>query len=235
MARIVIPTHDGQMEAYIAQSTTAPTAAIIVLQEAFGVTGYIESVVDRLAGEGYFAIAPALFHRTGSPVLDYTDIAAVRPHMQAMTGEGIRMDLDAVMGELTRRGFVGTHIGAIGFCMGGSLALYVATYCAFGACVGFYGGGVTEGRIGLPSLCDLAKGLQVPWLGLYGDRDQGIPIDDVEQLRAALDPVDVPSQIVRYPDAGHGFHCHDRPNAFHEESASAGWTAALEWFTLYLK
>ncbi len=234
MTRITISTRDGQMEAYTAVPATSPMAAIIVLQEAFGVTRYIESVADRLAREGYFAIAPALFHRSGSPVLDYTDIAAVRPHMQAMTGEGIRMDLDAVMAELAHRGFERSRIGAIGFCMGGSLALYVATYCAIGASVGFYGGGVTEGRLGLPSLRELAEDLQVPWLGLYGDLDHGIPVDDVEQLRAVLDRVDVPTKIVRYPDAGHGFHCHDRPKAFHQQSASAGWAVALEWFTRYL-
>ena len=78
----------------------------------------------------------------------------------------------------------------------------------------FYGGGVAEGRFGLPSLIAQAPALQTPWLGLYGDIDQGIPVADVEQLQAATAAAKVPTENVRYPDADHGFNCNDRPAVF---------------------
>ena len=86
---------------------------------------------------------------------------------------------------------------------------YAATLRASGAAVTFYGGGVAEGRFGLPSLLDQAPNLQTPWLGLFGDLDQGIPVADVEKLREATDTVKVPTEIVRYTDADHGFNCND--------------------------
>ena len=79
-----------------------------------------------------------------------------------------------------------------------------------GAAVTFYGGGVTEGRFGFPPLVEEATRLGAPWLGLYGDLDQGIPVDDVEQLREAAAGSGQTTGIVRYPEAGHGFHCDQR-------------------------
>ena len=122
----------------------------------------------------------------------------------------------------------------VGFCMGGSIALFAAVAYPLGAAVTFYGGGVAEGRFGFPSLIELASGLTTPWLGLYGDKDQGIPSDQVEALRTAAGRSGVPSEIVRYPDAGHGFHCDARPAAYSPVAARDAWARAVSWLRLHL-
>jgi carboxymethylenebutenolidase len=118
--------------------------------------------------------------------------------------------------------------------MGGSVTFYAATLRALGAAVTFYGGGVSEGRFGLPSLLDQASNLQTPWLGLFGDLDKGIPVADVEKLRAATAAVEVPTEIVRYADADHGFNCNDRPAVFNPMAAADAWSHTLDWFERYL-
>ena len=103
-----------------------------------------------------------------------------------------------------------------------------------GAAVGFYGGGIVSASpLGLPALVGEAADLQTPWLGLFGDLDQGIPVDDVEVLRRALGDADVVADIVRYGDAEHGFHC-DAREAFHRESAEDAWKRTLGWFATHL-
>ena len=100
-----------------------------------------------------------------------------------------------------------------------------------GAAVSFYGGGVREGRFGMPPLLRLlAPTFQTPWLGLYGGQDEGIPIEQAEALREAAKQSSVPSDLVIYPDAGHGFHCNDRAKSYHQASATDAWTRTLDWF-----
>jgi carboxymethylenebutenolidase len=119
--------------------------------------------------------------------------------------------------------------------MGGTVAFFAATQWHLGAAVTFYGGGISQGRFGFPSLLDIAPELQTPWLGLYGDRDQGIPVDEVESLRRVVAKAPVPTEIVRYPQAVHGFNNNDRPDAYHEPSAKDAWARTLAWFGQYLK
>src|SRR6516165_1795879 len=82
------------------------------------------------------------------------------------------------------------------------------------AVVGFYGGGIVAARRpGFPTLIGDTAKLGSPWLGLFGDKDQGIPVEDVEQLRAALDrETRQPHEVVLYEGAEHGFHCDVRPS-----------------------
>ena len=83
---------------------------------------------------------------------------------------------------------------------------------SLGAAVGFYGGGIVNARFPqFPALVDRTSSLKTPWLGLFGDQDTGIPIEDVETLRTALADAPVDGEIVRYADAEHGFHCDVRP------------------------
>ena len=114
------------------------------------------------------------------------------------------------------------------------MTFYAATLRPLGAAVTFYGGGVAEGRFGLPSLVEQAPKLQTPWLGLYGDLDKGIPSVEVEQLREAAAAVTVPTEIVRYPAADHGFNCNDRPAVFNPTAAADAWGRMLDWFDRYL-
>jgi carboxymethylenebutenolidase len=208
-------------------------AAIIVIQEAFGVNEHIEDVTRRFAGEGYRAVAPHLFHRSGDPRLGYEDIQQVMPHMQAVTESGLTNDLDATLSYLASAGFESNQVGIVGFCLGGTVTFVAATRYPLGAAVTFYGGGIASGRFGTPSQIELAPNLVAPWLGLYGDRDQSIPVDEVEALREAAAKASVPTEVVRYPDAEHGFHC-DARSSFHQSSSQDAWQRTLAWFQSYL-
>ena len=87
-------------------------------------------------------------------------------------------------------------------------------------------------RTARPSSSEAAS-LQTPWLGLFGDLDKGIPVEDVEELRGALGGAPVDTEVVRYADAEHGFHC-DARDAYHEDSAKDAWQRTLDWFATHL-
>jgi carboxymethylenebutenolidase len=229
-----LPTPDGPMPAFLAEPEGASRGGIVVVQEAFGVTPHIESICTRLADAGFTAIAPALFHREGSPSFAYDiDFAELMPLLSTLNAVGLTVDLNAAFGYLEHEGFSGARVGVVGFCMGGTVSFFAATLRPLGAAVTFYGGGIAQGRFGLPPQLENASKLQTPWLGLYGDQDTGIPSDDVEQLRAVTDALPVDTAIVRYPHAEHGFNCDDRAS-YHEVSAKDAWARTLEWFGAHL-
>jgi carboxymethylenebutenolidase len=228
-----VRTTDGEMALYDAEPEGPARAAVVVVQEAFGVNGHIEDVTRRFAAAGYRAVAPHLFHRTGDAVLDYGSFDKVMPHMGALSEAGLISDLDTTVGHLAAAGFESRRVGVVGFCMGGSVSFLAAARRPLGAAVTFYGGGVVEGRFGAPSLVELAPSLKTPWLGLYGDLDQGIAVEEVESLREAVAKATVPAEIVRYAEAGHGFHC-DARGSYHQASADDAWARALDWFERHL-
>ena len=210
-----------------------PKGGIVVIQEAFGVNEHIEDVTRRAAAAGYHAVAPHLFHRTGDPKLGYGDLSVVMPHMQALTADGVLADIDAALDHLVRANIPPERTGVVGFCMGGTITLVTAARRDVGAAVTFYGGGVTEGRFGFPPLVEEATRLRAPWLGLYGDLDQGIPVEGVERLRAAAASSGQETEIIRYPEAGHGFHC-DQRDSYEPKSAQDAWARTLAWFDDHL-
>ncbi len=228
-----VPTKDGLMLLYDAEPEATPRAAIVVFQEAFGVTDHIEDVTRRFAAAGYRAVAPHLFHRSGDPALSYDDVSKVTPYTQALTQPGLLDDFDATLSYLADAGFRVDQVGSVGFCMGGSVSFHMAVRYGLGASVSFYGGGIATGRFGFPAMLELVPDLQAPWLGLFGDQDPVIPIEEVESLRLALSQARVPVELVRYPDAGHGFNCDVRPS-YHAPSAQDGWRRTLEWFERHL-
>jgi carboxymethylenebutenolidase len=232
---ITLTTADGPMDLYEAVPEGKTTAAVIVIQEAFGVNEYVEDVTRRVAGEGYHAVAPALFHRSGSGTAPYDDFSKVIPLFEGMTDDGILMDVDATVEHLRGAGFTDDKIGIVGFCMGGRVTFLVSVRRSLGAGVGFYGGGIVSSRIALFSpLIDEAGQLKTPWLGLFGDQDESIPVEDVERIRADLDKGSVDHDVVRYAEAGHGFHCDRRPDHYDEAAAADGWQRALAWFSSHL-
>jgi carboxymethylenebutenolidase len=117
--------------------------------------------------------------------------------------------------------------------MGGTVSFLAAARHGLGAGVTFYGGGVAEGRFGMPSLVEMAPRLKTPWLGLYGDLDPSIPVEQVESLREAAAKAPVPTEIVRYPEAGHGFHC-DARDSYDKASATDAWQRTLDLFEQHL-
>ncbi len=234
MRILAVDTPDGPMSLFMAEPTVAPRGAVVVIQEAFGVTPHIQSVCEWLAEHGWLAVAPALFHRADVEVFEYEDLQGALPVMMTLTREGIDSDLDSVMSYLSLFGYGPDRVGIVGFCMGGSVTLYAAATRALGAAVTFYGGGLTQGRFGFPTGLELGERIQVPWLGLYGDLDQGIPFDDVERLRAVAAARPVPTEVVRYPQGQHGFNCDDRPSVFDADIAADARSRTLAWFDQHL-
>jgi carboxymethylenebutenolidase len=230
---VTIESTGATMKLYDAEANGPARAAIVVLQEAFGVNDHIEDLCRRFAAEGYRAVAPHLFHRTGDPVLDYEDMQAVVGQIMKLRADNLNADVDATLEYLGRAGFKVGQVGIIGFCMGGSVSFSSATRQPLGAAVSFYGGGIGEGRFGIPPLVELAPKLKCPWLGFFGDRDQTIRVDQVEALRAAVAKASVATEIQRYADADHGFHC-DARDSYHEPSAKDAWKRTLAWLDAHL-
>jgi carboxymethylenebutenolidase len=206
---------------------------VVVVQEVFGVTPHIEDICRRLAAEGWLAVAPHLYHRSGDPTFAYDDIGSVGDVVGAMTAGGILDDLDAGFARIDAAAVPPQATGIVGFCMGGTVAFVAAAERTIGAAVTFYGSDITKGRFGFPSLLEIADRLEAPWLGLYGDEDKAIPVDDVERLRKAVASSAQPTEVVRYPGAGHAFH-RDGGASYHAPSASDAWSRALGWFDRYL-
>lgn len=199
---------------------------VVVLQEAFGLTSHIRSICERLAAAGYHAVAPALYHREGAPVVDYSRMDLAQPLMAKLRADDLMADTASSAAYLNDAGFPGAQVAVLGFCLGGSAALYAATVLDFGAAVTFYGGGVSAGRFGMPPLKDLGPAIRCPWLGLFGAQDHTIPPEDVEALRAAVAKSPVDTELVCYPAAGHGFNCDERAS-FVPAAAADAWQRTL--------
>jgi carboxymethylenebutenolidase len=231
---VQVETNDGPMALYEALPAGKARGAVVVVQEAFGVNEHIEDVTRRFAAEGYHAVAPALFHRAGGGTAPYDDFAQVIPLYEGLTDEGILVDIDAALDHLRAAGFTDDQVATVGFCFGGRVTFLVALRRSLAAAVGFYGGGIVSQRFPqFPALVDEAGELKTPWLGLFGDQDGSIPVEDVEQLRSALERSTVDTEIVRYPDAEHGFHC-DVRESYDESAATDAWRRTLAWFEQHL-
>jgi carboxymethylenebutenolidase len=230
-----VSTADGPMDLYESLPDGKPLGAVIVVQEAFGVNDHIQDVTRRFAAQGYRAVAPAFFHRAGGGTAPYTDFTKVMPLFKGVNDDALMMDVDAALTHLRGEGFRDDQIAIVGFCMGGRVTFLVATRRKLGAAVTFYGGAIVAARRPgfQPLIGDTGK-LATPWLGLFGDADASIPVEDVETLRATLArEAKVPSRIVRYPGAEHGFHCDLRPS-YKEDAAKDGWARTLDWLRSHL-
>lgn len=208
--------------------------AVLVIQEAFGVNSHIERIARDLAEQEYHAVTPHLFHRSGGGTVPYDDFPKAIEHMAQLSDDTLLADVDEALERLRAAGFEDRRIGTVGFCMGGRVTFLTAARRSIGAGVGFYGGGIVSARTPrLAALIGEAATLRTPWLGLFGDEDPSIPVADVEQLRGALGAAPVETQIVRYPNAGHGFHC-DQRDSFEPRSAADAWKRTLDWFESHL-
>jgi carboxymethylenebutenolidase len=232
---LTIDTYDGPMPAYQAVPSAAARGAVVVIQEAFGITTHIEDVARRLADAGWHALAPGLFHREGAPVFAYDDLESVMPALGRLSAAQLETDVAASLAFLAALGHPERRCGIVGFCMGGTVSFHAATRHSLGAAVTFYGGGVTSGRFGYPPQTELASGLRAPWLGVYGDRDRGIAVAEVERLRDAAAAAAVPTEIVRYAEADHGFHCTDRPAVYEPGAAADAWQRTLDWLATHIR
>jgi carboxymethylenebutenolidase len=231
---VILNSAGVEMKLYQVKPEGASKGAVIIVQEAFGITDHIMNICRRVAEAGYLAVAPHLFHRTGDPIIAYDKMQEVMPHIMKLNREGIEADLGACLDYLAGKGYSGRQVGIVGFCMGGSIAFFAGAQWALGAAVTFYGGGVTQGRFGLPGLGELAPQLKTPWLGNYGDLDKSIPISEVELLREAAATAGVPTEVNRYAEADHGFHCNDR-SSYHEASSKEAWSKTVAFLNRHIK
>jgi len=204
---------------------------ILVVSEIFGVHEHIADVARRFAKQGYLALAPALFVRQGDParvpnIPDLMrDIISKTPDAQVMA------DLDACVAWAAKNGGNVDRLGITGFCWGGRITwMYCAHNPKVKAGVAWYGRLVGDTNAVTPKHpVDIAPGLTVPVLGLYGAKDTGIPLESVEKMKAALAKGSSKSAFVVYQDAGHAFNADYRPS-YVEAAAKDGWTRALAWF-----
>ena len=232
-----LDTADGPMRVYeaVPDGGSAARRGVVVVQEAFGVNAHIEDVTRRFAAAGYHAVAPDLFHRGGGGTAEYGDWDTVMKLYASVTGDAdVLADVDAALDHLRAQGVADERIGIVGFCFGGRVTFMVSLRRALGAAAGFYGGGIVTARFPqFPPLVERSASLRTPWLGLFGDEDASIPVDDVEQLRSALHAAPVDTEIVRYAGAKHGFHCDVRAD-YDAGAAADAWERTLTWFDRHL-
>jgi carboxymethylenebutenolidase len=228
---------DQPMEAYRASpAADGPHPAVIVVQEIWGVNAYIQSVANKLAREGYVAVAPALFHREGPGTLglfEETELAFGR--LGRLTDANILSDLESTVRYLQDQPSVNDRIGIIGFCVGGRIAyLAAANLPELTTAVDFYGGRAFVALGDGPSPFDQTANIRVPLLGLFGEDDPNPSPEDVAKIRSELDRHGKTYEFHTYPGAGHGFNCEERPT-YRRDSALHAWGTAIDWFAKHLK
>jgi len=232
---ISVPTVDGAMPAYRAQPAQGSNfPVILVVQEIFGVHEHIKDLCRRLAKLGYQAIAPELYARQGDP-RQYSGIPDILAKIVSKVPDSqVMSDLDACVAWAKGNGGDTARLGITGFCWGGRITwLYAAHNPGVKAGVAWYGKltGPTSAMNQKHPL-DLAGELKAPVLGLYGGLDQGIPLDTVDKMQAALaagNPASKASRIHVYANAPHAFNADYRPS-YRKEEAEDGWQRMQAWF-----
>lgn len=224
---IELSAADGQrVAAWQAEPAAPARAAVVVLQEIFGVNAHIRAVTDGFAAAGYLALAPATFQRVRPGVeLGYSD-AEVRTGIglkaaaEALPAPGVLADVQCAIAHAAAAS--GGKVAVVGYCWGGLLAWRAAALLdGLAAAVPYYGGGMTQ-----PA--ELARQPRVPVLAHLSDRDQSAPMAGVEALRRAHPQVEV--QL--YP-AAHGFNCDQRP-AWDEAAATLARQRTLDFLARHL-
>lgn len=232
-----IPVGSFNMPAYISRPDKASGSLpiIIVVSEIFGVHEYIADTTRRFAKLGYLAIAPEFFTRAGDPNT-FGTIAEIQSNIVAKTPDvQVLADLKAAIAWAGKNGGDLKKVGVTGFCWGGRITWLSATLPEVKAGVAWYGRLVGDKTANNPRQpVEIAADLKAPVLGLYGSADTGIPLDTVEQMKAALakassNPSAKASKFEIYPDAPHAFHA-DYRNTYREGPAKDGWAKCLAWF-----
>ena len=207
---------------------------VLVISEIFGVHEHIADVARHFAKAGYFAVAPDLFVRQGDAG-SYGEVAKLVAEVISKVPDAQVMgDLDATLAWAKAEGADTSRSGITGFCWGGRITwLYTAHNPQLKAGVAWYGRLVGASTALTPKHpVDVAASLSGPVLGLYGEKDTGIPLDTVEKMKAALasgSAAAKKSEFVVYPDAPHAFHADYRPS-YRKEAADDGWKRCLAWF-----
>jgi carboxymethylenebutenolidase len=234
-ATVQIKSPDGEIPAFVARPAKAGRyPAVVLVSEIFGLHEYIRDTARRLAKTGYVVIAPDFFVRAGDPST-MTDFPAILKIVATATDAQVTGDVAAAVAWLKAQKFVdGKRLGITGYCWGGAVTWEsVARLKDFKAGVAWYGrlsGGMAPGDATNRNPIDLAPELNAPVLGLYGEKDSGIPLTDVEKMKAALKAAGkTGSDILVFPAAQHGFHADYRPS-YKKDAAEEAWAKMLAHF-----
>jgi carboxymethylenebutenolidase len=231
-AKVKVP--GGEMPVYFAKpANVANPPVILVAMEIFGLHEYIKDVTRRLAKLGAFAVAPDYYFRTGD-LTKITEMPALFPIVNAKTDDELFADLDATVAWAKSQGGNTDRLGIMGFCRGGRTVWRYSTHNAnLKAGVAYYGSLADPPSAAMPTNA-IASAAQVkePVLGLYGAEDQGIPVDQVNQMKEALQKAGKTAEFKIYPGAPHGFHADYRPS-YRKEAADDGWKQMTDWFKKY--
>jgi carboxymethylenebutenolidase len=214
-----IMARDGhEFQAWLAAPAGRPRGALVVVQEIFGVNGHIRAVTDGFAAAGYTAIAPALFDRVRRGIeLDYSpaDQQQGVGYRKQIANEVALKDIAAAAAVVKHSG----RTGVVGYCWGGTLAYLAACELPLAAAAVYYG------RVG----DYLERKPRCPVIYHYGSADHGIPLSDVERIRAAQPA----APVYVYEGAGHGFNC-DRRDSYDASAAALARTRTLDFFARYV-
>jgi carboxymethylenebutenolidase len=236
--KITLSVSDGTtMQAYVARPKGGEKApGMMVWQEAFGITPHIRDVAERLAGEGYTAIAPELFHRTAAAgtELSYNDFPSVMPHYQAVTTETLQADIRATHDWLQKDSkTIANRVGCVGFCLGGKTSYVTCATVSLQAAISFYGGGIGPGAMG-PGLLDLAPKMHAPILFFWGGQDQHIPPEQTRPIEDALTAAGKDFVNVKVSFADHAFFRSGAPS-YNDKAAKLAWALVKEFLEMHLR
>lgn len=228
-------TPDGKMETFEARPKEGGAhPAVVVLMEAFGLNGHIKNVTERIAREGYVAIAPDLYHREAERLVPYAELQKAVGIMNRLQDDKVMSDVGAVIAHLKAQNYVKAgSIGVTGFCMGGRFTYLTAAHHNkdVKAAVAFYGGGIPMGN---PSPLSRTGEIGCPIYLFFGGKDPLIPADHVAQINKALTDHHKTFMMKLYPDATHGFFCDER-QSYHPDAAKDAWEKTKSFFAQHLK
>lgn len=211
-----LKAEDGhELEAYVATPAGDPLAALVVIQEVFGVNAHIRSVADGYARDGFLAVAPALFDRIERGV----ELKYEGEDMQKAMGFARKMNMDDMLKDTAAatdyaRRRTGSETGVVGYCLGGSIAWLAACRLSIDAAVGYYGGYIPQHASEQP---------KCPVMLHFGKQDSHIPLESIEKIKQSHPEV----PIFLY-DAGHGFNC-DARASYDAASAKLARERSLEF------
>ncbi|MBI4293463.1 MAG: dienelactone hydrolase family protein [Betaproteobacteria bacterium] len=221
----------GQMPAYYAAPKKAGKfATVIVIPEIFGLHEYQKDICRRLAKAGYYAISSDPFFRKGD-LAKMTDFKQVLAAANSLEDTQMLSDLDVLASWVEKQPKANARkLGITGMCRGGrTVWMYSAHNKKIKAGVSWYGGLNPTPPAQPQSPIDVIDRLNAPVLGLYGGADQGIPMNMVERLQAAIRAFEKPCEIHVYEGMPHAFHADYRPS-YRKEAAEDGWKRMLAWF-----
>lgn len=223
---IKIKAGGTEFGAYLASPNKPATAGVIVIQEIFGVNHHIRAVTDRLAAEGYVAIAPDIFHAQEAGVQLGYDEAGMNKGiklMQKLNPPATLADIKACLDYLKNEKGC-EKVGVTGFCMGGMLTYLTAANLPVDAAAAYYGGGIAN-------FLDQAKNIRCPIIFHFGDKDAHIPLSQVDKIKDATKSLKDCDVYVYSAD--HGFHCDER-GSYDATAAKQAWARTLDLFKKFL-